>query len=328
MSIQRSINPSYGGVEAGGTKFVCAVGRGVDDISQLAEIPTSDPVTTIREAIQFFRSKRDAGHELSAIGIGAFGPIELNADAVNYGHITTTPKQGWQNVDINGAFARGIGLPIIMDTDVNAAALGELRWGAGRDLDHFLYVTVGTGIGVGAVIGGVLLRGEHHPEMGHMFVPGSSAEPSGFGGVCPFHATCVEGLASGTAIVKRWGGRLRELPPDHPAWQLEAEYLAMFLANLTFTLQPQRIVVGGGVMNIRILSMVRTLLHACVAGYRVTLRDIEAVNQYLILPELGGRAGVLGAIALANQARVRDPARESQTSALQIASRKIEHTDA
>ncbi len=309
MNAPGPVGPLYGGVEAGGTKFVCAIGRGADDISNIVEIPTNDPVTTIREAIQFFRESRDTGHNLSAIGIGAFGPIELNMDAWNYGYITTTPKRGWQNIDIHGEFSRGLGLPIIIDTDVNAAAIGELRWGAARDLDHFLYVTVGTGIGVGAVIGGVLLSGAHHPEMGHMLVPVSPDELSGFEGVCSFHGTCVEGLASGAAIVKRWGCMLSEFPADHPAWRLEAEYLAMFIANLTFTLQPQRILLGGGVMNARLLSMVREYLHYRVAGYRATLTEIEAVNQYVILPELRGRAGVLGAIELANQAYAKDPLR-------------------
>jgi len=302
MSNNRVRHVRYGGVEAGGTKFVCAVGQGGDDPSDIAEFPTGEPVTTIREAIQFFRSSRRVGDDLRAIGIGAFGPIELNPDMSDYGHMMATPKPGWQNVDIRGEFARGLGLPIAIETDVNAAAIGELRWGAARDLDHFLYVTVGTGIGVGAVVGGALLRGVQHPEMGHMLIPTSPDELSGFVGVCPFHGTCVEGLASGVAIVERWGSRLSELRAEHPAWQLEAEYLAVLFANLTFTLQPQRIVVGGGVMNTRILSLARERLHSFLAGYRTTLRELEAVKRYLVLPELGNRAGVLGALELARRA--------------------------
>ena len=302
MNTNRPSRVSYGGVEAGGTKFICAVGHGGDDPSEIAEIPTGEPVTTIREAIQFFRSTRRTGDDVRAIGIGAFGPIELNPDASNYGHITTTPKPGWQNVDIRGEFARALGLPIAIDTDVNVAAIGECSWGAARGLDHFLYVTVGTGIGVGAVVDGVVLKGAQHPEMGHMFIPMSPDEPSGFVGVCPFHGSCVEGLASGAAIVERWGGRLSEFPAEHPAWQLEAEYLAMLFANLTFTLQPQRIVAGGGVMNPRILSLIRERLHSCLAGYRTSLSEREAVKRYLILPELGDRAGVLGALELARRA--------------------------
>lgn len=296
----------FGGIEAGGTKFICAVGTGPDDLREVIEIPTRDPASTLAEALGFFRSLAGRGQRIAGLGIGSFGPVELDPRSADYGRITTTPKPGWQGVDIRGEFARALGVPVAIDTDVNAAALGELEWGAARGLEHFLYVTVGTGVGVGAVIGGRVLHGEHHPEMGHVFVPVSADEPAGFDGCCPYHGSCIEGLASGTAIGARWGARLDAFPPGHPAWQLEAGYLAAFFANLTFILQPQRIVAGGGVMSEPLTRLVRERLHTMLAGYRPTLADREAVDDYVVMPGLGGRAGILGAIELALRASGRD----------------------
>ncbi len=291
-----------GGVEAGGTKFVCAVGSDPEHIEAIAEIPTSDPESSIREAVEFFRSRHVDERPLAALGIGSFGPLELDPQAPTYGQIASTPKAGWKGVDIRGEFVRALDLPVAIETDVNAAALGEQQWGNGRGFAHFLYVTVGTGIGVGAVVADRLLQGAHHPEMGHIFVPISKSEPDTFSGCCPYHRSCIEGLASGTAIVERWGSRLRDLPQDHPAWELEAEYLGAFLSNLTFTLQPERIIIGGGVMSEHLLSAVRERLHEALAGYRPTLASRDAANDYVVMPELGNRAGVLGAISLATTA--------------------------
>lgn len=292
----------FGGVEAGGTKFVCATGDASNKLRATVEIPTREPESTIREAVEFFRSQAEAGESLAGVGIGSFGPLELNTEASNFGHILTTPKPGWQDFDIRGAFAAALDVPVTIDTDVNTAVMGESQWGAARGLQHCLYVTVGTGIGVGAIIDGRILHGEHHPEMGHMFVPLNLDEPEEFVGSCPYHPSCIEGLASGAAIVKRWGSKLLDLPQDHPAWQLEAQYLAMFLSNLTLALQPQRIVIGGGVMNETLLLLIRGRLHAALAGYRISLTAVEAVADYLVLPELNGRAGVLGAIAMVQHA--------------------------
>jgi len=180
--------------------------------------------------------------------------------------------------------------------------LCDWRWGAARGLQHCLYVTVGTGIGVGAMVNGRILHTVHHPEMGHMLIPISPDEPDEFTGICPFHQACAEGLASGAAIVSRWGSKLADLPQAHRAWRLEAGYLAVFLSNLTFALQPQRIVMGGGVMNAALLSSIREQLPATLAGYRPSLVTAESLVDYLVLPDLGGRAGVLGAIAMATQA--------------------------
>ena len=292
----------FGGVEAGGTKFVCATGDASNKLRATVKIPTREPEPTIREAIEFFRSQSAGGERLTAVGIGSFGPLELNQEAPNFGHILTTPKPGWQDFDIHGAFAQALDVPVVIDTDVNAAVTGESKWGAARGLRHCLYVTVGTGIGVGAMVDGRILHGQHHPEMGHMLIPSSPDEVEGFVGICPYHQSCVEGLASGSAFVKRWGSNLLDLPQEHPAWQLEAQYLAMFLSNLTFALQPQRIVIGGGVMNETLLSLIQERLHVALAGYRPSLAAAESVADYLVLPELNGRAGVLGAIAMAAQA--------------------------
>jgi fructokinase len=291
----------FAGVEAGGTKFICAIGKSPDDIESVVEIPTSDPISTIRAATEFFRSFDQPGRRLAGLGIGSFGPLDLDPDSADYGHITTTPKPGWQNVDILAEFRSALDLPTVVDTDVNAAAFGEWVWGAAQGLAHFLYVTVGTGVGVGALVDGKLLHGKHHPEMGHMFVPLSANEPGSFTGICPFHQGCVEGVASGAAIAKRWSAKLCDLPADHPAHDLEADYLATFFSNLTFVLQPQKIIVGGGVMDANLLQLVREILLKKIGGYRASLGNQQAIDEYLVMPGLQDRAGVLGAIALAQR---------------------------
>jgi len=298
-----STNKLFGGVEAGGTKFVCATGAGTDKLRVSVEIPTREPESTLREVIAFFRSQASGGEHLASAAIGSFGPLELNQSASNYGRILKTTKPGWEGFDIRGELALALDVPVEIETDVNVAAIGEMNWGAARGLQHCLYVTVGTGIGVGAIVDGKILHGEHHPEMGHTFVPLSPDEIDAFEGICPYHKSCVEGLASGMAIVSRWGRKLIDIPKKHAAWHLEAQYLASFLANLTFVLQPQRIIMGGGVMNETLLSMVQELLHSAIASYRPTLTAREAMNDYLVMPELGGRAGVLGAIAIAATAQ-------------------------
>jgi len=291
----------YGGIEAGGTKFVCGIGSGPTDLRIVEGIPTLDPKTTLDEVASFFQSAADSGTQIEGLGIGSFGPLELDPEAPAYGSITTTPKPGWQGVNLVDDLAGRLRVPIAIDTDVNAAALGEWVWGAARGLDHFLYVTVGTGVGVGGVVEGRILHGLHHPEMGHMLIPVSPEEPGGFSGVCPYHGGCAEGLASGSAIVARWGRELGDLALEHPAWRLEAEYLAAFFTNLTLALQPQRIIVGGGVMNEQLLSLIREALHARLAGYRASLAEPEALERFLVTPGLGPRAGVLGAIELAKR---------------------------
>lgn len=289
-----------GGIEAGGTKFVCAVGRGPGELKAEARFPTTTPSETIARAVEFLRQA--AGDEtLAAVGIGSFGPIDPDPRSATFGRITSTPKTGWADTDLAGSVARALGVPVGFDTDVNAAALGEHRWGAARGLDTFVYLTVGTGIGGGAMAGGRLLHGLLHPEMGHLLI--AARDDDDFPGICPFHGACLEGLASGPALEKRYGQRAETLPDDHPAWELEAHYLALGLANIVCVLSPQQIVLGGGVMaRERLFPAIREKLRALLNGY-VEAPAITLDNDEFILPPgLGHRSGVLGAIALAERA--------------------------
>lgn len=271
-----------GGIEAGGTNFVCAVGSGPSDLVRY-EFPTGAPSETIAHAAEFFRA-----HSPGALGVGCFGPIDIRA-----GRITTTPKLAWQGFPIVNALRQATGIArIAFDTDVNAAALGESTWGAARGVDNFLYLTIGTGIGGGAMIDGRLLHGRSHPEMGHIRIPHDVVRDP-FPGSCYAHGDCLEGLAAGYAIEQRWGHRGEELPPGHAAWDLEAHYLALALANLTCTFAPRMIILGGSVIRSTPIDTVRARTQAALHGY-VELPEIVA-------PGLGEDAGVLGAIVLAEK---------------------------
>ncbi len=288
----------YGAIEAGGTKFVCCVGAGPDDLRAELRFPTTTPEETIGRAIDFLRGQRTAHGPFAAVGIASFGPVDLDRGSATWGHVTTTPKPGWAHTDLAGPVAAALGTPVAFDTDVNGAALGEWRWGAARGLDTFVYVTVGTGIGGGGMAGGALMHGLVHPEMGHMLLPHDRREDP-FDGCCPFHRDCLEGLASGPAIEVRWGRPAAELPADHPAWALEAEYLALACVNLTMTLSPERIILGGGVMHQRqLFPEIRRRLQERLAGYVRSPAILDDVESYIVPPGLGDRAGVLGALAL------------------------------
>ena len=292
----------FGGIEAGGTKFRCIVGTSPDDIRAEARVPTTSPAGTLGEALRFFGEQQQRHGPLSAMGIGSFGPVDLHPASPRFGFITSTPKAGWANTDVAGPFRREFGVPVAFDTDVNAAAIGEGRYGAAQGLDTFLYLTVGTGIGGGALVGGRLLHGLVHPEMGHARVPHDRlADP--FPGTCPFHADCLEGLASGTAMAARWGRPADVLPAEHPAWALEAHYLALALHGFVCTLSPQRIVMGGGVMESpQLLPLVRRELKALLNGYIQAPALLDDLEGYVVAPALGRRSGVLGALVLAEQA--------------------------
>lgn len=288
----------YGGIEAGGTKWNCVVGSGPDDLRAEARFPTTTPAETISRAVAFF-----AQHgPLAALGLGVFGPVDLRPASPTFGQITTTPKPGWAFTDVLGTFQRALSVPVTLDTDVNAAALGEYRWGAARDLPTFVYLTVGTGIGGGVMVDGALLHGLLHPELGHMLVPHDRARDP-FAGACPYHGDCLEGLAAGPALERRWGQRGETLPVDHPAWGLEAHYLALALVNIICTLSPQRIILGGGVMERgALLPLIRREVQALLRGYLQLPALTDAIDQYIVGPGLGDRAGVLGALALAQAA--------------------------
>ncbi len=291
----------YGGIEAGGTKFVCMLGTDPDHVLAEERFPTTTPAETLGRAIEFFQ-RAAQGHKLIAIGIGSFGPVDLHAESPTYGYITTTPKPGWAQTDLCGMLHQALQVPIAFDTDVNAAAFGEHTWlPENRALDPLLYLTVGTGIGLGAIVNGQPLHGLLHPEAGHMLLPHDrTVDP--FEGDCPFHGDCWEGLASGPAVEKRWNRRGETLPPDHPAWQLEARYIAYAVANLIYAFSPQRIVLGGGVMQqAGLLDRVRHEVQRIINGYLQSDRITRDIDQLIVAPGLGNRSGVLGAIALAIQ---------------------------
>ena len=289
---------SYGGVEAGGTKWVCAIGGGPDDLRKTATFPTTTPEETIARTVAFFA--QDGG--ISALGVGSFGPIDVSRSSPTWGHITTTPKPGWADTDVAAALGRALDVPVAFDTDVNAAALGEQCWGAAVGLETFCYITIGTGIGGGGMANGRLMHGLLHPEYGHMRIP-HDREHDPFAGVCPYHGDCFEGLASGEAIRQRWGNAGEELT-DAAVWELEAEYVALGLVNVICTLSPQRIILGGGVpKQPTLLPLVRARVQTLMAGYidAVELRE-GGLDGFIVTPGLGDRAGVLGAIELARAA--------------------------
>jgi fructokinase len=295
----RSGGRLVGGIEGGGTKFVCVIGRGPEDIVAEARIPTTTPGATLSQSVDFFRAESARRGSLAAIGVGCFGPVDLCEGSPTWGFITTTPKAGWEHTDVAGRLGKELGVPVAFDTDVNAAAIGEARWGAAQGLDTFVYLTVGTGIGGGGLLGGQPMHGLVHPEIGHMLLPHDrSLDP--FPGVCPFHAGCLEGLASGPALLARWGQPAESLPPDHPAWALEARYLGLALANLVCTLSPQRIVLGGGVMEqTHLFPLIRKEVVALLNGYIRAREILEAIDAYIVPPGLGHRSGRLGALAMA-----------------------------
>jgi fructokinase len=288
-----------GAIEAGGTKFVCAVGTGPGDLSPATRIPTTTPDETMALVLEYFRAQRRAKGALASLGVGAFGPLDLHPASPSYGSITATPKPGWSQVNLKRILETGLDLPVYIDTDVNAAALGEGRWGAARGLDTFLYLTVGTGIGGGAVVNGQPIHGLVHPEMGHVLLP-HDRERDPYPGACPFHGDCFEGLANGPAIADRWGTPAEQLPPDHPAWELEAHYISLALMILICAHSPQRIILGGGVMQQgQLFPMIRRQVPALLNGYVQAYAILNEMDSYVVPPALGGQAGLLGALALA-----------------------------
>jgi fructokinase len=288
---------TYGGVEAGGTKWVLAIGDGPDGVRETTTVPTTTPDETIARTAAFFG--QNGG--ISALGIGSFGPIDAFRSSPTWGHITTTPKPGWADTDVAGALGDALDVPVAFDTDVNAAALGEQRWGAAIGLDTFCYITIGTGIGGGGMSNGRLMHGLLHPEYGHMRIP-HDRELDPFDGVCPYHGDCFEGLAAGGAIRERWGKKAEELT-DPAVWELEAHYVALGLVNVICTLSPQRIILGGGVpKQPTLLPLVRERVRTLLGGY-IDADELDGgLDEFIVAPGLGDRAGVLGAIELARTA--------------------------
>jgi len=287
----------YGGIEGGGTKFACIVARSPQDILAETRFPTTTPGETLEQVINFFKPH---AANLASMGFSSFGPLSLDPASPTYGHVTATPKPGWSGADILGPIRQAFQLPVAFELDVNAAAYGEWYWvEENRACDPLVYFTIGTGIGAGIVANGRLVHGLVHPEAGHIRIPHDwTIDP--FPGACPFHGDCFEGLATGPALAARWKIKGENLPDDHPAWILEAEYIAEAMANVIYLLSPQRIVLGGGVMqrkNLfqRIHQRVQEILNGYIASPVIT----ENIETLIVPPALDNRSGVLGAIALA-----------------------------
>jgi fructokinase len=279
-------------IEAGGTKFVCAVGDENGNIVDRIQIPTTVPEETIPEVVNFFKK-----YPITAIGIGSFGPIDVNEESPTYGRITSTPKLAWRNYSFVEAFQKEFGVPIGFNTDVNAAALGEAKLGAAQGLDSCLYITVGTGIGAGAFVQGKLLQGHSHPEMGHILVRRLPSDP--YKGKCPYHEDCLEGLAAGPAIEERWGEKGINLQDRPEVWDLEGYYLAQALMQYILILSPKKIILGGGVMHQeQIYQAIRYNLKELMNEY-ISLPEL---SEYIVSPGLGDQAGITGSLLLAHQA--------------------------
>jgi fructokinase len=291
---ETSSSTVFGGVEAGGTKWVCAKGTGPDDLTEVKVIPTTTPPETLGRVVEFFKSE---GVRVAALGIGSFGPVDLRAGSETFGWIMKTAKPGWSNTDVVGPLMAELDIPVAFDTDVNAAALAEQRWGAAQGLSDFIYITVGTGIGAGVVLNGGPVHGLAHPEFGHILIPHDGDDP--FPGSCPFHRDCLEGMASGAALLARYGKPAEELD-DHAAWALEARYLAMGIMNAVLAVSPERVVLGGGVIKKPgLLPIVRTQVEELIGDYIEPASDVGSIDHFIVRPALGDRAGVLGAIHLA-----------------------------
>ena len=289
-----------GGIEAGGTHFNCIIANSPTNILSEIQFPTTTPEETLTLVSQYFTNAiKKESITLKAIGLASFGPLDLVAESPTYGHILSTPKLAWQNYPILQTLHEKIQRPIFMDTDVNCAAFGEHAWGAGKGLDDFVYITVGTGIGGGIFSNGKLIHGTNHPELGHNRIPHDLTRDP-FPGNCPFHKDCFEGLAAGPSLEERWKTRGENLPKEHPAWALEAQYIALALNNLVCTLASQRIILGGGVMQQSFLfPMIRKELFQLLNKYIETAADPAVIEKMVVPPGLGKRSGTLGAIALA-----------------------------
>jgi fructokinase len=291
-----------GGIEAGGTKFVCAIGTGPDDVLATGQFDTTLPDTTIGACVDWFRHQQEKHGQIAAVGVAAFGPLDRRRGSSTYGNITSTPKPGWRDTPLKMLLEDALNVPIAVDTDVNGAALGESLWGAAQGLDTFVYLTIGTGIGGGAMVDHKLVHGMLHPEMGHFRLP-HDRDRDPFPGRCPYHGDCFEGLASGSAIRQRWGMAGEDLPADHPAWALESHYVAQALMAIVAIISPQRIVLGGGVMKQdQLFPLIRAELVELLSGYIQSTEILENADQYVVPPGLGDRAGVLGALALGLEA--------------------------
>lgn len=284
----------YGSIEAGGTKFVCAIGNEKLEILERVSFPTTTPDETMPQVIAFFNQYKD---DLAAIGVGSFGPIDIRQTSETYGYITSTPKLAWQNYNFLGAMKAAFDIPMAWTTDVNAAAYGEYAFGNGQGKSSVVYYTIGTGVGAGALQEGKFIEGFSHPEMGHMLVVPHKDDH--FEGACPFHGNCLEGMAAGPAVEKRNGRKGQDIPQDDPFWEIEAEYIAQCAYNTTLMFSPEVIIFGGGVMKQRhMVEKVHAAFTRIMKGYVAT----PALEEYIVTPALEDNAGTIGCLALAEKA--------------------------
>lgn len=281
-----------GGIEAGGTKFVCGIGNEKGEILDRISFPTETPEITLKKVVEYFKDKN-----IETLGIGSFGPVDINPKSENYGSIRKTPKLTWTNFNILEYLKKHFSISMVIDTDVNGAALGESIWGAAKNLDNCIYLTVGTGIGGGILISGKLVHGMLHPEMGHIIIKRHPNDK--YEGKCPFHKDCLEGLASGPAIEERWKTKGDKLPLDHEAWNLEAFYIAQALVNYILILSPEKIILGGGVMKQKqLFPKIRKYVKEMLNEYIQADDILKNIDEYIVSPKLGDNAGLLGAMAL------------------------------
>jgi fructokinase len=294
--LKEDMSVRIGAIEAGGTKFVCGYGNENGVIEDRVSFPTEQPEETMRNVIAYFQDK-----QVEAIGIGTFGPIDIDPSSPTYGHVTTTPKPGWSGFDFLGTMKAAFDVPYGWDTDVNAAAFGEAVWGAARGLESCVYYTIGTGVGVGVYTEGKLVHGLLHPEGGHVLTrrhPDDSYE-----GFCPYHGDCLEGIAAGPAIERRWKVKGSELPLDHPAWEMEAYYIGQAVAATILLLSPKKIILGGGVMHQeQLFPMIRAEVKKNLNGYVAHEAVKTGIDDYIVPPGLGDNAGLCGSLALGLQA--------------------------
>lgn len=281
-----------GAIEAGGTKFVCGIGNEHGTIEERVSFPTEHPEKTLAQVFDYFKDKK-----VEAIGIGSFGPINIDESSPAYGYVTTTPKPGWSGYPFLPAMKQQFNVPMGWDTDVNAAALGEATWGAAAGLDSCLYYTIGTGVGVGVYAEGKLVHGLVHPEGGHVLVRRHPDDE--YEGFCPYHGDCLEGLAAGPALQGRWKVKGNELPQDHPAWAMEAYYIGQAVANAVLMMSPKRVILGGGVMHQpQLFPLVRAEVLKALNGYVSSDALAAGIDAYIVPPGLGDNAGLSGALAL------------------------------
>ncbi|QYR22741.1 ROK family protein [Paenibacillus sp. sptzw28] len=281
-----------GAIEAGGTKFVCGIGNEHGVIEERVSFPTERPERTMESVIDFFKNK-----QVEAIGIGSFGPLNIDPQSPYYGFVTTTPKPGWANYPFLDVFRKVFDVPFGWDTDVNAAAYGEATWGAAKGLDSCVYFTVGTGVGVGVYSEGKLIHGLVHPEGGHVLTRRHPEDR--FAGVCPYHGDCLEGMAAGPAIEARWGVRGSEIPARHPAWEIEAFYIGQAISNVILTLSPKKVILGGGVMHQQqLFPLIRSEVRKNLNGYVQADEILDRIDNYVVPPGLGENAGLAGSLAL------------------------------